>query len=82
MADICNFFVLAFSRTEASDFRAEVVVKALSEQHAESLAWHLAGERRGAVTFAQDASTNRTGDAVILGRYGDVPEDLAPYTAV
>jgi hypothetical protein len=77
MTDIPLFFVVAFSRIEVSELRAEVAIKALSEKHAASLASHFVGERRGAVAFSQtvDVSTAETGDAKILTRFGDVPDD-------
>jgi len=53
MAGIPNFFVVAFSRTEASELRAEIAMKAFNEHHAASLASHFAGEGQGAIAFSQ-----------------------------
>jgi hypothetical protein len=41
------------------------------------------GEGKGAVAFSKtgDPQLGAWDDAVILGRYGDVPDDLAPYTS-
>ncbi|SEF09689.1 hypothetical protein SAMN05444161_8306 [Rhizobiales bacterium GAS191] len=41
------------------------------------------GEGRCAVAFSKtgDPQLGDWGDAVILGRYGHVPDDLAPYTS-
>ncbi|SEF03450.1 hypothetical protein SAMN05519104_7972 [Rhizobiales bacterium GAS188] len=71
------FFLVAFSRTEASELRADTAMKALNEQHAECLASHLVGNRGGAVAFSQmgDPSAAEIGDTKILARYGDVPDD-------
>src|SRR5260370_24236860 len=73
------FFVVACSRIKAGELRAEVAIKAFSEQHAASLALHLVGQRRGAVAVSQtvDPSTAETGDAKILARFGDLPNDRA-----
>ncbi|SEF01807.1 hypothetical protein SAMN05519104_7791 [Rhizobiales bacterium GAS188] len=78
MADISIFFVVAFSRTEASELRAEAAIKARSKQHAVSLASHFAGEGQGAVAFSQmGESATAGGNAKILARFGDVPNDRA-----
>jgi hypothetical protein len=41
------------------------------------------GPERGAVAFSKtgDPPLGEWQDAVILGRYDDVPDDLAPYTS-
>lgn len=38
---------------------------------------------RGAIAFSKtgDPQLGEWNDAIILGRYGDVPDDLAPYTS-
>src|ERR1700730_5517505 len=79
MAGIPNFFVVAFSRTEASELRAEIAIKALNEHHAASLASHFAGEGQGAIAFSQKEGpwTAERGGVEILARFGDVPEDRA-----
>jgi hypothetical protein len=43
----------------------------------------MVGVKRGAVAFSKtgDPRLGEWNDAVILGRYGDVPDDLAPYTS-
>jgi hypothetical protein len=43
----------------------------------------IAGIDRGAVAFNKtgDPQLGEWQDAIILGRYGDVPDDLAPYTS-
>jgi hypothetical protein len=77
MASIPSFFVVAFSRTKAREFRAEMAMTALSEQHAVSLVSHLAGEGGGAVSFSKtgDASTAGRAETKILARFGDLPDD-------
>jgi hypothetical protein len=41
------------------------------------------GTERGAVAFSKtgDRQCGEWDDAVILGRHGDVPDHLAPYTS-
>jgi hypothetical protein len=43
----------------------------------------MAAPERGAVAFSKagDPQLGDWDDAVILGRYGDVPDDLVPYTS-
>jgi len=43
----------------------------------------MAAAEGGAVAFAKtgDPQLGEWDDAIILGRYGDVPDDLAPYTS-
>ena len=47
------------------------------------MAARMEGPERGAVAFSKtgDPQLGEWDDAVILGRYGDVPDDLAPYTS-
>ncbi|SEF03834.1 hypothetical protein SAMN05519104_8013 [Rhizobiales bacterium GAS188] len=77
MADIPIFYMVAFSRTDWDELRAEVATKAYSEQHAASLASQFAGEGRGAVAFSQMGASAVApgGDVEILARFGDVPDD-------
>jgi hypothetical protein len=77
MTDIPLFFVVAFSRSEASELRAEVTIKVPSRPHAASLASHLADGERGAIALSRAASPSTTGTRhlEILARFGDVPDD-------
>ncbi|SDR63919.1 hypothetical protein SAMN05519103_09182 [Rhizobiales bacterium GAS113] len=79
MANIIYFLVLAFSRTEEHEFRAEAAIKALSKEHARSAAAHLADYGRGTVAFsiAGEPSTAKWEDPEIIARFGDLPDDCA-----
>jgi len=77
------FAVLPFSRTEDGDFLAEAAIEVRSAVEARATAARMAGIGHGAVAFSKtgDPQLGEWADAVILGRYGDVPDDLAPYTS-
>jgi hypothetical protein len=82
MASLTYFAVLPFSRTEDGEFLAEAAIEVRSADQARAMAARMEGAERGAVAFSKtgDPRAGEWGDAVILGRYGDVPDDLAPYT--
>jgi hypothetical protein len=83
MPEITYFAVLPFSRTEDGDFLAEAAIEMRSADQARATASVTAGIERGAVAFSKtgDPQLGEWQDAVILGRYGDVPDDLAPCTS-
>jgi hypothetical protein len=83
MALLTYFAVLPFSRTEDGDFLAEAAIEVRSAVEARATAARMAGIERDAVAFSKtgDPQLGEWSDAVILGRYGDVPDDLAPYTS-
>jgi len=84
MPRLTYFAVLPFSRTEDGDFLAEAVIEARSAEQAKATASRMeGGEGKGAIAFSNtgDPKLGEWEDAVILGRYGDVPDDLAPYTS-
>jgi hypothetical protein len=83
MPRITYFAVLPFSRTAHGDFLAEAAIEVRSPDEARATASRMEGEGKGAIAFAKtgDAQLGEWEDAVILGRYGDVPDDLAPYTS-
>jgi hypothetical protein len=74
--------VLPFSRIEEGDVLAEAVIAVRSAVEAKAIAARMEGPERGAVAFSRtgDPQLGERADAVILGRYGDVPDDL-PYTS-
>jgi hypothetical protein len=80
---ITCFAVLPFSRTEEGDFLAEAAIEVRSADQARAIALRMAGAERGAVAFSKtgDPQLGEWDDAVILGRYGDVPDDIVPYTS-
>ena len=77
------FAVLPFSRTQDGDFLAEAAIEVRSAVEARAMAARMEGPERGAVAFSKtgDPQLGEWQDAVILGRYGDVPDDLASYTS-
>ena len=79
MTDAPLYFVVAFSRSEALELRAEVAIKVPSRQQAASLAWRLADGTRGAIALSRSAWPQGPGSASleILARFGDVPDDRA-----
>jgi hypothetical protein len=83
MPQVTYYAVLPFSRTEDGDFLAEVAIEMRSSSQAKSMASRMDGVGKGAVAFSKtgDPQLGEWADAVILGRYGDVPDDLAPYTS-
>ena len=83
MPEITYFAVLPFSRTEDGDFLAEAAIEVRSAAQARSTASLMEGAGKGAVAFSKtgDPQLGVWQDAVILARYGDVPDDLAPYTS-
>ena len=75
--------MLPFSRTEDGDFLADAAIEVRNADQARATARGMEGAGRGAVAFSktEDPQLGEWGDAVIVGRYGDVPDDLAPYTS-
>jgi hypothetical protein len=74
MTDFPQFYVVVFSRAEASEIRIEATMTALSERHAASLASHFAGDGQGAIAFSQsgDPSVGGGKNVKVLARLGDV----------
>jgi hypothetical protein len=83
MPQVTYFAVLPFSRTVGGEFLAEAAIEVRSAEQAKATASRMTADGRGAVAFSKtgDPQLGDWSDAVILGRYGDVPDDLAPYTS-
>jgi hypothetical protein len=83
MPKVTYFAVLPFSRDADGDFLAESAIDVRSAAEARTTAARMGVADRGAVAFSKtgDPQLGEWDDAVILGRYGDVPDDLAPYTS-
>jgi hypothetical protein len=81
MPKVTYFAVLPFSRTGEGDFLAEAAIEMRSAEQARETASRMLGGGRGAVAFSKtgDPATGEWEDAVILGRYGDVPDDITGY---
>jgi hypothetical protein len=84
MADFPQFFVVVFSRTGANEIQIEAAMKALSEQHATSLASLFAGDGQGAVACSQSGDPAVAGgyNVQILARFGDVLPDSPTFWAL
>ena len=82
MPRLTYFVVLPFARDAGGDFIAEAAIEVRSADQARSTASRMEGQGKGAIAFAKtgDPQLGEWDDAVILGRYGDVPDDLAAYT--
>jgi hypothetical protein len=83
MGDIPQFFVVAFSRTEAEDIRIEAVMKASSKSHAAMMASHLANWTQGVVAYARLTKHGAEGGErlEILAKFGDpLPADSSFWT--
>jgi hypothetical protein len=83
MPQVTYFAVLPFSRTEDGDFLAEAAIEMRSAAQAKATASRMEAPERGAIAFSKtgDPQLGEWNDAVILGRYGDVPDDIVPYTS-
>ena len=68
-----------FARDANGDFIAEAAIEVRSADEARSTASRMEGQGKGAIAFARtgDPQLGEWDDAAILGRYGDVPDDLA-----
>ncbi len=75
MATHTRFFAMALSYKKTGEPRANVVIKAHSEQNAASLASHLAADGGGSVAFSCKGENAQPDDATILARFGVVPDD-------
>jgi|HubBroStandDraft_4_1064222.scaffolds.fasta_scaffold2176608_1 hypothetical protein len=84
MPRITYFAVLPFSRDAEGDFLAEAAIEVRSAEEARAVASGMVGgDGKGAIAFSKtgDPQIGEWEDAVILGRYGGAPDDLAPYTS-
>lgn len=82
MARVTYFVVLPFIRDVDGELIAEEAAEAPSEHSAMSRARLMIGKKAGAVAFSRtgDPQLGDFDDAVILGRYGETPKDLAGFT--
>ena len=86
MPTLTYFAVIPFSRTKDGDFLAEAAIEVQGADQTEFvklIASRMGARGRGAVAISKtgDPQLGDWADAVILGRYGDVPDDLGPYTS-
>ncbi len=83
MASVTYYVVLPFVRDEDGELVAEMGVEAQSVFSAQRCAQAMLAKKSGAVAFSRtgDPAIGEFEDAVILGRYGETPEDLLAFTA-
>ena len=81
MATVTYFVVLPFFRTVDGDLVADEAIEAPDANTARVQAEQVAHARAGAVAFSRtgDPQTGIYADAVILARYGEVPDNLGEF---
>jgi hypothetical protein len=74
-----TYYVVAFIADESGDLVPLEPIEAQSAGSAMRKAAEVATGKGGAIAFSRtgDPATGNFGDAVVLGRYGEVPVDLA-----
>ncbi len=82
MASVTYFVVLPFFRTSEGDLVADEAIEAPSANAARGQAERVARAKGGAVAFSRtgDPALGEFEDAILPGRYGEVPEDIAEFT--
>lgn len=85
MSNLTYYVALPFIREPASgELIAEQGQEAPSERAAMSRARAMIGRKADAIAFRRtgDPALGDFEDAVILGRYGETPDDLASFTSL
>ena len=85
MANVTYYVVLPFIRDDdADELIAEDGQEAPSAHSAMSRARAMVGRKVGAIAFSRtgDPAIGDFDDAVILGRYGETPDDILGLTSV
>lgn len=79
MGNVTYFVVLPIVRNEVGDLVAEEGQEAPTAAAAQRRAQGLIGKKAGAIAFSRsgDPAVGEFEDAVVLGRYGDAPDDPA-----
>jgi hypothetical protein len=82
MARVTYYVVLPFFRTSDGDVLADEPIEVSDADRARRQGERVARAKGGAVAFTRtgDPTTGEYEDAVVLGRYGEVPEDIAEFT--
>ncbi len=83
MATLTYYVVLPFFRTAEGDLLADEPIEVPNAGAARRQAEWVARSRGGAVAFSRtgDSALGEFSEAVILGKYGETPEDLAEFTS-
>ena len=84
MTRITYYVVLPFFRTTDGEILADEPIEVAIADRARRHAERVARSKGGAVAFSRtgDPVTGDYEDAVILAKFGDVPEDVAEFTGV
>lgn len=85
MSNMTYYVVLPFIReSDSGELIAEQGQEAPSEHAAMTRARAMIGRKAGVIAFRRtgDPALGDFEDAVILGRYGETPDDLASFTGV
>jgi hypothetical protein len=79
MGNVTYFVVLSIVRNENGDLVAEEGQEAPTAAAAQRRAQAMIGRKAGAIAFSRsgDPAIGEFEDAIILGRYGDAPDDPA-----
>lgn len=79
MGNVTYFVVLPIVRNEEGDLVAEEGQEAPSAFAAQRRAQALVGRKLGAIAFSRtgNPAIGEFEDAVVLGRYGEAPDDLS-----
>ena len=79
MAGVTYYVVLPFVRDDEGELIAEEGVEAPTAFAAQRRALALVGVKAGVIAFSRsgDPTVGEFEDAVVLGRYGEVPDDLS-----
>ena len=82
MTNRTHFLVIPFFRTTEGDLVADEPIEVPDPARARRQAERVARATGGAVAFSRTGgpAIGKCPDAVILGCYGEVPEDLAEFT--
>jgi hypothetical protein len=82
MGSITYFVVLPFFRTADGELLADESIEVQSAGSARRQAERVARAKGGAVAFSRtgDPTTGEYQPAVILARFGEVPDELAEFT--
>ena len=82
MARLTYYVVLPFFRTTEGDLVADEPIEVSDADRARRQAERVARAKGGAIAFCRtgDPATGEFDDAVVLARFGEVPDDVAEFT--
>lgn len=82
MAKLTYYVVLPLFRTSDGDLVADEPIEVSDGDRARRQAERVARAKGGAVAFSRtgDPSTGEFADALVLARFGEVPDNLAGFT--